>query len=83
MISLTRVFFRKSLHPLLAQLVSQIFGLPDCQRNDGQGRIFSAAAGELAAVGDEQIRNVVGLPVFVAHAIPRLFALTASTGSLR
>src|SRR5215469_2794927 len=72
-------FFRKPLHLLLAQLVGQIFGLPDRQRNDGQSGILSATAGELTAVGDEQIRDVVSLAVFVAHAVPRLFALTAGT----
>ena len=78
MTSLIRVL-SQSLHLFLAQLASQIFGLPNCQRDYGQGRIFSPAAGELAAVGDEQVRNVVGLAIFVANAIPRLFALTAGT----
>ena len=58
--SLNSRFFRESLHLLLAQLVSQISGLPDCQRNDGQGWISSTAASELAAVGDEQISECRG-----------------------
>jgi len=46
-------------------------------------RIFGATASELAAVGDEQIRDVVGLAVFVAYAIPRLFALPAGPHVVR
>ena len=48
--------------------------LPDRQRDDRQRRIAGRAAGELAAVGDEQVLDVVGLAELVHHAVPRLLA---------
>jgi uncharacterized membrane protein YphA (DoxX/SURF4 family) len=34
----------------------------DCQRDDRERRVLRAAGGELAAVGDEQVLDVVRLP---------------------
>ena len=43
-------------------------GLPDRKGNDRQRRIAGRTAGELAAVGDEQVLDVVSLPELVHHA---------------
>lgn len=44
-------------------------GLTDRQRHDGQGRVFCRAGGELAAVADEKIGDVVALAPSVDDAI--------------
>ena len=44
---------------LLAHFVGDVFRLPDGQRDDRQSWIFGAAGGELAAVGDEQVLDIV------------------------
>ena len=44
---------------LLPHLVGDIVRLPDGQRHDRQRRVLGAAGGELAAVGDEQVLDVV------------------------
>lgn len=45
---------------VLADICS-VIGLADRQRHDRQGRIFGGARGELAAVRDEQVLDVVRL----------------------
>src|SRR3981189_631052 len=44
---------------------------PDGKRHDGERRIAGRAAGELAAIRDEQILDVVGLAEFVHDTILR------------
>src|SRR6478672_8578411 len=53
--------------------------LPDRQRHDRQRRIAGGAGGELAAVRDEQVLDVVGLAELVRHTIPRLLAHSVGT----
>jgi hypothetical protein len=38
-------------------LIGQIFGLPDRERNDGERRIFGAAAGELTPIRNKAITS--------------------------
>src|SRR3954468_8147043 len=45
---------RERLNLLLLHPARNVVRLPDRQRDDGQRRIARGAAGELAAVGDEQ-----------------------------
>ena len=52
---------------LLPHFVSDVFRLPDRQRHDRQRRVLGAAGGELAAVGDEQVLDVVRLAELVAR----------------
>ena len=44
--------------------------LPDGKRHDRERRIAGRAAGELAAIGDEQIFDIVGLAEFVHDTVP-------------
>src|SRR5437660_5528717 len=62
------------LNDLLCHHIRNVVRLPDRQRDDSQSRILGAARGELAAVGNKQIRDIVGLPEFVDDAVARLFA---------
>ena len=59
---------------LRAHLLGDVVGLADGQRHDGQRRVLRAAGRELAAVGDEQVLDVVRLAPFVDHAVARLLA---------
>ena len=51
-----------------------VVGLPDGERDDGQRRVLRRAGGELAAVGDEEVRDVVALPAPVDHPVARVLA---------
>src|SRR5258706_612471 len=61
----------------LVHLVGNVIRLPDRQRDDGERRILRRAGGELAAVRDEKVFHVMGLPVTVAHTVARAGALPA------
>ena len=50
-----------------SHLTCDMIGLTDRQRHDGQRRIFRSPGGELAAVRDEQVGNVMRLAPFVDH----------------
>src|ERR1700674_2803307 len=68
------LYFFKTLNLLALHGGRDVVRLPDGERNDGQRRVAGRAAGELAAVGHEQVLDVVGLAELVHHAIPRLLA---------
>src|SRR5262245_45935141 len=65
------------LHLLPTQLTGQVLSLPDRERHNGQRRVLGPAGRKLAAVRDEQIGDVVGLAILVAHPVLRLLALAA------
>src|SRR5580704_10659977 len=58
----------RKLDRAFLHLVGEIFGLAEGEGYDRERGVFAAAAGELAAVGDEEIVHVVRLPVFVNDA---------------
>src|SRR5262249_36845085 len=53
----------------LAQLIGDVVGLADRQRHDREGWVLRAAGRELAAIGDEEILDVVGLAPLVDDAV--------------
>ncbi len=57
----------------LAHLLCNVIGLPDGQRHDRKRRVLSGPRRELRPVRDEQIGNVMGLPMLVDHPVPRIF----------
>ena len=50
-------------------LIGDVVGLADRKRNDRQRRVGRSAGAELAPVRDEQVRDLVGLPPFVADSV--------------
>ena len=71
---------RKDLERLLAHRLGDVVRLPDRQRHDGERRVLGRAGGELAAVGDEQVLDVVRLAPFVDDAV---LAASRSSGWCR
>ena len=67
----------------LRHLLRDVIGLPDRQRDDGQCRVLRAAGRELAAVRNEEVRNVMGLPPLVADAVTRIAAHAAGSEVVR
>src|SRR5271165_976983 len=65
------VGFRTASDGVRLHLVRDIVRLTDRKRHDRQGRVFGAAGGELAAVRDEQVPDVVRLAPLVHHAVAR------------
>src|SRR5690348_3632088 len=57
---------------VLAHLIGDVVRLADGQGDDGQRGILRGPGGELAAVGDEQVLDVVGLAMLVHHAVAGL-----------
>ena len=53
---------------------ADVVGLADRKRDNRQGRIAGSTGRELTAVRDEQIPDVMRLPIFVDDAVARLFA---------
>src|SRR6202046_5472935 len=53
--------------------VAELFGWAEGQGYDRERGVCAAAAGELAAVGDEEIFHVVRLAVFVDDAVALIF----------
>ena len=62
-------FEQKRLQFLLFQRIDNVLGLPECQRDDGQGRVGSGAGGEHRAIGDEQVGDVMRPAELVDDAI--------------
>src|SRR5712671_8009975 len=71
--------FCASLNLLALHRAGDVVRLPDRERHDRQRWIAGGAAGELAAIRDEQVLDVVGLAEFVHHAVPRLLAHPVAT----
>src|SRR5437660_12920213 len=68
---------------VLAHLLCDVVGLTNGKRDNRQGRVLGAAGRELAAVGYEQILDVVSLAEFVADAIPRILRHPAGAEIMR
>jgi len=62
----------------LGHLVRDVVRLPDRERYNRQRRIGRRAGAELASIGDEQVRDLMGLPPFVAYTILRPLAHAAA-----
>ncbi len=78
--------FRRSSAPsdlVLAHLLGDTVGLADRQRDDSERGVLGGTGGELVAVGDEQVLDVVGLAVLVHHASRRIGAHPAAAEIVR
>lgn len=58
-----------------AHLLGDILGLADRERDDGKRRVAGVVGGELAAIGHEQVVDIVALAPFIDDALGRVIAL--------
>ena len=63
------------LDVLRAHFFGDVIGLTDRQGHDGERWVFRCTGGELAAVGHEQVFDVVALTELIDHAVLRVRAL--------
>src|SRR5471032_1844053 len=66
-----------------AHLSGDVIRLANGEGDDGKRRVRCAAGGELAAVGDEQVLDVMRLPELVTHAVAGIAAHAASAEVVR
>src|SRR5437899_13042371 len=71
------------LDRVFAHLFRDVVRLTNGKRNNRQGGVLCAAGRELAAIGDEQILDVVSLAEFVADAISRILRHPAGAEIMR
>ena len=55
-------------------LLADVLRLPQCQRHNGQGGICRAGRAQRATIGNEQVLNIVRLPLSICDAIKRIRA---------